>query len=442
MAITAAGVGSGLDIETIVTQLMQLERRPLVALQNQESEYRAELSAYGRLKSAFSSFQSAMDELGNLDKFKIFSASSSDEEAVTASADSAAAAGTFNIEVTRLAQNHKLGSDPFAATDTFGGTAGDELEVTTGGDTLTVDLSTAKNLAQIRDAINDAEENPGVTASLLNVNGQQRLILTAQDSGYENRVVVNEVNSGPNALGLTTANQDTAGNPLADLTHLDAALTVDGYPVTSASNQVADLVDGVDFTLKATGGAQVDIDRDTGAIAESAQNFVDAYNSLAGTLKSLREGDLEGDGTLLSLQGRLRSVLNTAPVGLSTAMRSLSEVGVRTQRDGTLSLDSGDFNAALSTDFAGVAELFAHDDQGYAFRFSALADDLLDVEGLLANRDKTLNARIDRNEDRQLNMEYQLELKEQHMRNRYAALDSLIGNLQSTSNYLISALGS
>ena len=116
MAITASGVGSGIDIESIVSQLMTLERQPLVALQRRESDTRAQISAYGSLKSAVSSFQDAMQDLSTLDAFRIFQSDSSDEGVMSASADGAAAAGIYNLDVSRLAQHHKLGSDAFSET--------------------------------------------------------------------------------------------------------------------------------------------------------------------------------------------------------------------------------------------------------------------------------------------------------------------------------------
>ena len=106
MAITAAGVGSGLDINGIISQLMALEREPVRKLQIDNREYDAQLSAYGKLSSAVSSFETAMENLGSVDKFKVFSAVSSDDETLTASASSSAAAGIYNVEVTRLALNH------------------------------------------------------------------------------------------------------------------------------------------------------------------------------------------------------------------------------------------------------------------------------------------------------------------------------------------------
>ncbi len=440
MAITAAGAGSGLDIEGLVSQLMQIERQPIVALDRRESEYKADLSAYGRLKGAVSSFKTAMDGLASLDKFKQFTSTSTDESVVTASADSHAAGGTLDITVSRLAQNHKQASDAFADSQTFGGAAGDALTLTVGAASMTLDLSTAQTLSGIRDAINTASDNPGITATLLNADGgQQRLILTSDESGYDQRVQLSYGGSlTASTFNFQTINKDSGGAVLSDLTQLDASFSVDGFAVTRGSNSVSDVLSGVTFDLKTVGSARIDIARDTAAISDAAQAFADAYNGLVSTLSSLGEkgGDLNGDSTLRTLEARLRGVLNQAPAGITSSFTSLSEVGLATQRDGTMEFDSAAFESALNSDFQGVAELFANDDQGFAFRLSALADDWQASDGIIANQEKGLNDRVDAIEQRKLDMEDQLALKEKALRAKYGALDALIGGLKQTSNFL------
>jgi flagellar hook-associated protein 2 len=193
--------------------------------------------------------------------------------------------------------------------------------------------------------------------------------------------------------------------------------------------------------LKQTGDADISIDRDVDAIKESMQGFVDAYNEVQGLIASLGAGELSGDSTLRSLQGQLRGVLNTGPESVSSVFSSLGELGVATQRDGTLSFDSSDFESALNTDFSGVAQLLANDDQGFAFRFAALAESILADDGLIDSREDGINSQIRTLENRQLSLEDRLELKEKAMRSQFAALDSLLGQMQSTSQFLVNQLG-
>ncbi|MDJ0740334.1 MAG: flagellar filament capping protein FliD [Gammaproteobacteria bacterium] len=439
MAITAAGVGSGIDIETIVSQLMTLERQPLTALERRESDTRAQISAYGSLRSAVSTFQTAMRDLSTLDAFRVFLSESSDEDVMTASADSDAAAGIYNLNVTRLAQNHKMGSGQFAATDTFGGGAGDALTLTVGTDSATIDLSTASTLEQVRDAINSATDNPGVTATILNVSAtDQRLILTADESGYEDRVQLSYGGAiNATTFNFATTNQDNLGATLVDLTELDASYSIDGFALTAASNSISTVIDGLSIDLKGVGSATLNVTRDNASIEESAKAFVDAYNGVLSTIDSLRADDLSGDSTLRSIVSGMRNTINTLPTGLTGSYNALSQLGIKTDRDtGQLTFDSGEFNSALDTDFASVAQVFANDDQGFAFRFAALADSFLDEDGLIDSRVDGLNTRVRRLDDEQADLERRLDLREIALRREFAALDQLVGSLQSTSNFL------
>ncbi len=443
MAITAAGVGSGLDIESIVSQLMSLERRPLVALQQRESGTRAQISAYGTLKSAMSSFQDAMKDLSSLDKFRVFQTASSNDDVMTATADAEAASGLYSLDISRLAQNHKLGSNEYADSATFGGGVDDALTLTVGGDSTTIDLSSAQTLSQVRDAINAASDNPGVTATILNTGGgNQRLILTADESGYDQRVQLSYGGAiGAGTFGFATTNQDDQGATLTDLTELDAAFSIDGFALTSATNNVSSVIDGLSIQLKDVGSATLNVSRDSSAIKDSVDAFVEAYNNVFTTIDSLQAGELSGDSTLVSIERAMRNVLNTQAGGLTGNFSALSEIGIKTDRDtGLLTLDSGDLTAALDSDFAGVAQVFANDDQGYAFRFDAIATSILEDDGLIDAREDGLNTRLRTIEDDQADLERRLDLRETALRRQYAALDQLVGSLQSTSAFLFQNL--
>ena len=441
MAITATGVGSGLDVESIVTQLMSIERQPLTNLRQKESQAQAQISAFGSLKSALSSFQDAMDKLGTAEKFKVFTAASTDEQVLTASTDSAAASGSYNLDVQRLAQNHKLGSSAFASGTTFGGTAGDSLTVTVNGNASAIDLSTAQDINGVRDAINSAADNPGVTATVINSgDGNQYLVLTSNESGYDQRIELSYgggITAG--TFGLSTLNQDSGGVTITDLTNLDAAFSVDGIAVTAASNQVSGVVDGLTLDLKGVGSATLSVGKDTESIQQSAQDFVDAYNAVIKKVSDLKSGALGNDSLLRNVVSRFQSVLNTPASGLGGSFSSLSELGLRTNaKTGELELDTEVFSAALETDFSSVAAVFSDSTTGYATRFQSVSSTLLDTGGLLDTRVDTLNSRVSAYQTREANMEANLTLKEKSLRAQYAALDSLISNLNSTGSYLAS----
>ena len=175
--ISAGGIGSGLDVQSIVSQLMAIERQPLQRLQSKQSQLEAQISAYGQLTSAVSTFQEAMDNLGTIDALKVFNTTSSNVDVIDITANDNANVGTFGIEVNRVAEHHKMASNEIVSTATFGGKKNDALVIQVGADaaaTITVDLSTAMTLSDIRTAINDDVTNPGVSATIINGDGVTR----------------------------------------------------------------------------------------------------------------------------------------------------------------------------------------------------------------------------------------------------------------------------
>ena len=431
--ISAPGVGSGLDVNSIVTQLMAIERQPLSRLESDKRGLEAQLSAFGRLKSALTTFQDALDDLKSLDAFEVYKAESSDETAFTATANSSAATGFNDIQVVRLAEAHKMGSVSIPDTgSTALGSGGDQMTITVNGTSFSVDGG-GMTLSQFRDAINEAPDNAGVSATIISENsGSHRLVLTSTETGNENAMSLSFTGSLGADLGLTDINLPT---------DLDAELLVDGlYKITRSSNTIDDAIAGITLNLlgETAGNVQLNVSRDTDSVTESVQAFVDAFNELKTTFDSLAgEGnELEADSTLRSIENQVQGIFNTVPSGLTTGFSYLSEVGVSFQRDGTLSLDSDDLESAINTDFAGMAELFAHDDQGYLFRLDGLIDRFVQAEGLIDVRQDGLNSRIDVTDQRIADMEYRLEIREQRLRNQFTLLDTLMGELQSTSAFL------
>lgn len=441
--ITAPGVGSGLDVNSIVNQLMALERRPLEALQRRQNQYEAQLSAYGQLKSALSSFQDTMDGLASTDVFKVFSASTSNEDVLQVSAASSAPLGSYNVRVERLAGYHKMSSNEFSSTDAFGGGAGDSIAIQIGSDpadTISIDLSSAKTLQEIRDLINDDVDNPGVSATVVNGNnGNQKLILTAEDSGAASAMTLSYGgNLNASSFGLQTLN-DIGGN----LALLDAEISVDGYTVTRSGNTISDVIQGVTLDLKqAQPGTdiQVNIDRDLDSAKESVQAFADAYNDLRSSIKNLRKGQLEADSTLISIERGLLNIMNNP--GSGGVYNHLSEIGLSIQKDGNMTVKASALESALNADFSAVADLFADAQNGYATRFESLTGLWLETGGLIESRTDGLDSRIEDLEDRQGAMDRRLEQIETRYLRQFSALDSLVSQLQGTSSFLTSQLAS
>ena len=431
--ITAPGIGSGLDIAGIVQSLVAVERQPLDRIESRRSAAQAELSAYGRLNSGLDTFQTALDDLDSFANFRIFAPTSSNEEIATATASSDAAEGDTDVVVTQLAQRNVLSSTAFVDAETVIGTG--TLSIAVGADSFDITLDSTNNtLSAIRDAINNSSDNTGITATVINANDGSHLILSADDTGLENSITISASGDGGSLSALTSANLTV------EEVALDAEFTVSGFAVTSASNSVSNVLQGVSFDLLAVGSTTITVGRDNAAVEETVQTFVDAFNTLNTAINGLRAGDLQGDSLLLTISSGARNIFNTATTGLSGSFSTLSEIGVAFDENGVLTLDSASLTTALNTDFRGVSNLFADPTQGYVTRLQDLADGLTQSGGLIDSREEGVNQRITNFDTQVDRFENRLSRIEQRLLSQFTALDVLLGTLNNTSNFLSTQL--
>lgn len=394
MALSAPGIGSNLDVNGIISQLIAIERRPVTALDPKEATFQAQLSAYGSVKGAMSSFQSAMSSFASLTKFQAFTATSADPAIVAASAANSAVAGSYSVEVTALAQAQKLiAAGQAGTTAAIGGGATTtltfEIGTVSGGTfdsgtgkytgaafasngagvkTVAID-NTNNTLAGIRDAINNAKV--GVTATLINDGGASpyRLVLSGNSTGKANSVKI--AVSGDATISTLLAHDPAATQNLSETTTAqNAALKVDGVSVSKASNSVTDVIPGVTLTLLKTNSGsplKVTVAQDTAQITSSVNAFVKAYNDLNKTLSDLsafnastKQGAiLNGDATVRSLQSQIRSTLSSALTGLTGSFTTLSQIGVSFQKDGILAVDAAKLQSAIDSNPNSIGALFA-----------------------------------------------------------------------------------
>lgn len=448
MGISAPGVGTGLDINSIINQLMSLEKRPLGALEQTKSRHNAQLSAYGTLKSNVAAFQTAAAAIKNTSSFSLFKATSSDTAILSASAGSEAVAGPHAITVTQLARSQKLASAPFADFDTTAlGTGTITLSNGTSSFSLAID-GTNNTLDGIKTAINSASDNFGVSASILNDGTGFRLVVSPTDTGTSKAITLSvddtgDGNSTDNA-GLSRFSYTPGANNLTQTqTPLDAVMTVDGITgITKPSNTVTDVIQGVTLNLKAVGTTNLNVERDKEELTKKVQAFVDAYNTLAGSIADLRKkgGTLEADSAALSVENQLRAVFNTPASISGTNYKYLAEVGLSFGSGGKLSLNATELDAAMGSRFNDVVKLFTHDTEGFAQRLHARASEMLQTDGLIESRRDGINKNIRLVETRIEQMNVRLQSTERRLRAQFSALDSLLGSLQQTSNFLTNQL--
>lgn len=441
MAISSPGLGSGLDVSGIVSQLMSLERQPLVRLNQKEAQAQAEISAYGALKSGLSSLQKAMEKLADPETFQATKATSSDVDVFTVTSDTDALTSLYNVTVNRLAQQHKLGSGEFASTTTFGGAAGDELTLTVGSDSFTLDLSTAKTLEEIQSAINVGSNETGVTAGLITGDsGNQTLVLTSGSTGYDNRVQLSFGGSlNASTFNFSMLNRDADDQLLASEAELDASLTVDGVSVTRASNSISDVIDGLTMNLKSAGQANVSIAADSAVAKSAVSGFVAAYNSLRDQLSTLGANGASGS-VLRNIENQIRDVLNTGISGLGD-YSYISELGVTTNSDtGKLEFDSETLVTALEEAPDSVIGFFSDDSSGFAVGFSSLLEGYVQSGGTIDGIIDGSNNRIEGIERSRESLERRLEAIEARYLKEFGVLDGLIASMSTTSDYLASQL--
>jgi flagellar hook-associated protein 2 len=447
-SITSAGVGSGLDVESIISQLVALERRPIDKLDSKRSIINAQISAYGSLKSKISAFESAMAALSKTASFKKFSGTSSDEDIFTATVDSSAARGSFAVEVQALAARDKISAGPYASIDTQIGTGTLTLAVGSESFDITVDSSN-NTVSGLRDAINSASDNTGVTASLVNTDAGYRLILSSNQTGTSNALTVTVSGDGDgnntDNSGLSSLAYDVSGgvtNATAITTAKDAVITIDGFTVTNSSNIFADALQGVTFTAKSLGTASLEVQRDDGAIVESVKSFVDAFNALRTEIKTQRAGQLEADSTLLSIERGIVDVLNSGNAISGSAFSYLIQAGISIDKNGVMQVDEDDVISALNSDFNSFVSLFSAEGEGFAARFESLADSWLQNDGLIEAREDGLESQVKRIDNDKIRLEARIDIVEARLRSQYSALDTLVSQLSSTGSFLSQQLAS
>jgi len=392
MPITATGIGSGLDVEALVSQLILADVQPSEnRLNTSEANYQAQLTAYGSLKSALSTFQSVAAGSAASAQYVGKTASTSLVDSATATADQSAAEGSYALEVQSLANTQSLASSGYAATTSTVGTG--TLTITLGtviydanlgsvtgfaakADvtpvTITIDSSN-NTLSGVKDAINASDAN--VVASIVNDGSGYRLVLQGQDTGAENAVTitVNDTGDGDStdAAGLSNlAFDETTSNVTQTNAAANSALTINGLAVTSTSNAVSTAVEGVTFTLKKTTSEPVTITiaKNVSAAKAGVESLVNGFNALNAEINNLTRynaatstgSTLTGDATVRNLAQTIRSSLNAAVADSGGAYSTLAELGITSNViDGSLSIDATKLDAILANDPTDVAKVLA-----------------------------------------------------------------------------------
>ncbi|HDS1745539.1 MULTISPECIES: flagellar filament capping protein FliD [Pseudomonas] len=446
-SITSLGVGSGLDLESILESLEESKTTSLLdPITAQEESVEAEISAYGTLTSALDTLQSAAEALADASLYESLSTSiSGSGVAVTTSSE--AVAGTYSIEVTQLAQAQSLATDGISDTTTTLGTGTLTLQAGS-NDAVSITLDSSNNtLEGLRDAINDADA--GITATIVSDGSDSpyRLVLTSDSTGTEAAMTVSYSSSDSSDLAASLFGYaDGTGNMTETVAAQDAELTINGIAITSQSNTVEEALQGVTLTLSDTGSSQtLTITRDTDSIESAITAFVDAYNDFVTTVDELTaydadagtSGELLGDSTTRRISTELASDIYTQ-IGSGT-FSYLSQLGIALESDGTLSIDEDTLASALEDNIDAVSEFFIGSDgsSGFITRMTEDLDNYLDEDtGLIPAKTDSLDNKLDQLEERYDEKQALIDSEMERWREQFTELDTLISTLNSTADYL------
>jgi len=468
--ISSAGIGSGLDVNSIVTQLVAIERQPITALQTKATKLQTQISEFGKQKSALATLRDAASKLTNSDFWSQTVGTSSNPTAVGVTTTTGAVAGNYSVTVQALAAPQSLASAVFpASTSTPGagtlrielgswGTGQTSFTPKTGATAVDITVEATDTLAQVRDKINQA--SAGVTAQVLTDASGSRLMMRSTATGAESafRTQVTAPVGLPPLLGGGTNLTALAYDPsTANATQMsrtqtaaNAAATLNGLALTSTSNTLTNVVDGVTLKLGAVTSSPVDISvvQDNDTLKKQLQAFAEAYNAVQTLITTQTKydaasksgGPLQGDGAAVGLQRQLRNLAG-ASSGASSTFARLADVGLGTDATGQMVVSATKLDNALANPTE-MKKMFANTDllvptnNGLGRQMRVLADSFLSVDGSLNSRAEGLRQRLDSNKSQQDKLTDRVAQTEKRLRAQYTALDTQMASLNGLSSYV------
>lgn len=460
MAITSAGVGSGLDLEAIIAATVEAENAPKLArFEKQESAVNLQLTALGQIKSDLSAFEDQVDilkEISNFEKRTATVTQPDDQgDVISVSAESTATSGSFAIDVKQLAQGSRAvqsDASAYTATTDVVTASGGNLTFTAGTKNFSINLAAGATLADLRTAINDASDNFGVSANIINTGTASKLVLTSSETGAGNDLsitndtaeldAVSTVANGGGAGGLAIAAEDAAQ---------DAIIEIDGIAVNSATNVFKDAiqdttitalraspVDPNDNSKNLTAGLDIATDKDF--VKDTINKFIDSFNAVVSTLTTVVDSK-SADSTARGIKNALINQVGTFVTGAGN-LTSIYDIGIGLTKDGKLEIKSDAVNSlddALTESYDDIGTLFAGTG-GVAQTLGDTIDLYLQSGGIIKDQQDALNQQKSSIEDDREKHSYRMELFEERLREKYARLDVLIAGLRSQGSAISSSL--
>ncbi len=445
MNITQAGIGSGLDLESLIEAFVTAESVPTeIRLQEKEERVRNEISGIGSFKSALSTFQTAAKKLESIEDFYKQTIAVSNDD-VTVSTNGSATNGSFSVEVIQLAEATRLQTPDFASSTTTVG-AGSVTFSSANGDTFNVAIDAADDLSTIRDKINAESTNFGVNVTLVNHDGGTYLSYSSSETGTDNTLTVTTADAALDNL----ATNATVKNPA-----LNGQIKIDGNLVSSSTNTFKNKIEDVTIVankVTASGATSLDISQDTTVASTLINDFVAGYNAIVENMIGLGapvQGRLAFDPDLRSMKGQLSNIVTSTVSSITGDINSLSSIGILVNKEGKLevspagigSMKSGvdQLNDAITNNLDEVGALFAGTG-GVVSQITDLIDSYNNSDGSLTLRETALNKDLTGIKEEYTTLEERLRNYEETLRSRFSFLDSTVAGFNATSTFLTSAL--
>ncbi len=459
MGISSVGIGSGLEVETIVSKLVALESKPIAALQTKASGINTQISAFSQLKSQISNLQDQVDKLAKPATWLGNTLTSSNSTQVTGTATSSAVQATYDVEVSQMAAGQTIGSGLVPSGTTLGPGKLTISMGTYGANGLTPNTKDGKNvsfsveiaaeddsLAKIAAKINAAKGD--VSATVLKDHTGERLVLQSKATGVNSAFSVDAEGAGLQQF----AYNGTDGTMKRSVEAQDTLAKINGIDMASHTNVFEEVAAGVTLTVaqksaKDAPPVRITIANDTATAKTALKNLVESYNALSNALKTMTAydkdsktaGTLQGDSTAVNLQSAMRRLLS-GPGGEGGGFTSLSQMGVAFQKDGTLKIDDTKLDKALK-DPESMSKFFTADvadanQDGLAVRMKDFTSGLLATGGTFSTKDETLKNALKRNTADQERQTTRVTAYEARLRAQYSRLDTQMASLKALDTYV------
>lgn len=449
MTFQMGGLVSGMDTQSMIQQLLQIESLPIQKLQARQSNYQIQISKLGQLSAKLSDLQSAFEDVDTRTELLSLDASSSEDSLLKVTATGQANQGAYEVEISQLAKAEKDRSVAFAS-DLDPVKAGTLTIQIKDEDAVEITIGEGSSLRDVVQLINASDAE--VSASIVNDGTNNYLFLSALETGHaiggaaDDAIVITESYTGATGTELAMTQTQQAQN---------SQFVVDGLAIEKETNSVSDVIDGLTLDLRGltdvdTPKVAVTVTPDIESVEERIQTIVDAYNDILSFIESEskvtegedRETKLAGDTTVSSIRTRLQNLIGGQIEGLVGDYTTLGSIGITSGTTGSLQVDSDDLKEALQSDFLGVAKIFTTEDTGLAAVFTEVIEQFTDsYDGSIKLRKDGIQSRIDSMDDQIDQAERRLESYEQRLIKQYTAMESTMSSYQQQGNYLMSALG-